>query len=569
MKRRVDLTGPGGYSHGWVFHGVPGVTSHSDLLKMRAEARAAHPQGHPERLKAERAVRHSRKLAGTQKKATGDRGETRPIPEMQYAVQKAEAKARANQEARDKAAGLGGPPTILNPHTEGVIASGAPGKSLGRGGDKPKRITAAEKRALSNILAIPESEINSGNIAELRQRAKGNRAPQMPVTPGEGPRHEARFKRGKVEVAGDAPKQPGETAQQYYNRRRLHQLMTESVQKPPGAGGFQPGDRVATDTGVTGTVHSVQGHRVRVKSASYIRGYQHINASRLRKLSQSRAAVELSAETPRLVATPAPLGKPGGPGLYHLKGAKLPNYIENMRNALMRGGMKEGRATATAISRCKVLAVTSKHPEVKAAAAAAIAELKATAARAKASHGHANEPGTVVELFNQFHLPAGTGGGQFTTASGASGGAKAPAKATSQRGTTPSGTRPAAQKAAIMRQVRGLRERIGAQTRTLAGLKAQRHSLVQSVSTGGSKATGTTKKAKKAATIKKSKTTVKQKAGAKRKATTKTTGAAKAASRAATMGQIARLGMRISSLSTTIAHERGQVRTLLAKARGM
>src|SRR6516162_5871983 len=75
MTRTIDLVGPKGYSHGWVFHGVPGVTSHSDLLKMRTEARAAHPQGHPERLKAERAVRESRKLKGATAKATGDRGE--------------------------------------------------------------------------------------------------------------------------------------------------------------------------------------------------------------------------------------------------------------------------------------------------------------------------------------------------------------------------------------------------------------------------------------------------------------------------------------------------------------
>jgi hypothetical protein len=91
-----------------------------------------------------------------------------------------------------------------------------------------------------------------------------------------------------------------------------------------------------------------------------------------------------------------------------------------------------------------------------------------------------------------------------------------------------------------------------------------------SASVGGSKASGTTvaRKAKKATTAR-SKTTVKQKAGAKRKATTKTTGAAKAASKAATMGQIARLSTRISSLSSTIRAERGQVRTLLAKARKM
>lgn len=60
--RTLDLVGPKGYSHGWVFHGIPGETPHTDLLRMRSEARAAHPAGHPERLKAENAVRKSRKL---------------------------------------------------------------------------------------------------------------------------------------------------------------------------------------------------------------------------------------------------------------------------------------------------------------------------------------------------------------------------------------------------------------------------------------------------------------------------------------------------------------------------
>jgi hypothetical protein len=36
-------------------------TAHADLLKARTAARAQYPKGHPERLKAERAVRHSRK----------------------------------------------------------------------------------------------------------------------------------------------------------------------------------------------------------------------------------------------------------------------------------------------------------------------------------------------------------------------------------------------------------------------------------------------------------------------------------------------------------------------------
>lgn len=60
--RTLDFVGPEGYVHGWKFVGIPGVTPHTDLLRMRTESRAAHPAGHPERLKAENAVRKSRKL---------------------------------------------------------------------------------------------------------------------------------------------------------------------------------------------------------------------------------------------------------------------------------------------------------------------------------------------------------------------------------------------------------------------------------------------------------------------------------------------------------------------------
>lgn len=57
---------------------------------------------------------------------------------------------------------------------------------------------------------------------------------------------------------------------------------------------FKRGDRVATDTGVTGTVSHTYAHpktgelMVKVLSSSYIRGSQSIKAKRLQKMDDER-----------------------------------------------------------------------------------------------------------------------------------------------------------------------------------------------------------------------------------------------------------------------------------------
>ena len=796
--RTVELVGPKGYSHGWVFHGVPGVTSHSDLLKMRTEARAALPQGHPERLKAERAVRHSRKLKGATAKATGDRGEPSGLgPPPDIGIQKyyrsaagrksTKAERLLNAEFRPgEGEMLTGKPALSqreqrnlqrqheslyrkypglswDSFEQNAVDQGYPEGSaryhkevlrqaraqLEERQAKPEHVnrterargrTRAQQRqfeqtnpgespnplqrrfavARPGIAGTPTSEdralahVDSRTIAvrgkltpaergsldwynsvygyrHINMRARGQRPAEKVFgkdAPGEAISsldsafrkvepidHTIQLHRGLEygvhDLFGEPGSAVGKTVQDkgfvsttthagIANRWSrggtdsavLHLAVpkgTHALSTEPFKSGYE-GDRTMnevllprnaniriirdrTEGGVrhlhgvvsyaggskaTGTTTtSLSGKRGRrvdlVGPKGYVHGwikvgpgtakfhgktvvgadrhfrevhgvYDHrsgtvIDTKRgevpvhyvsggLKKQRRPlgwrpKLALGFSIETPRLVATPAPLGKPGGPGLYHLKGAKLPNYIENMRNALMRSGMKEGRATATAISRCKVLALTSKHPEVKAAAAAAIAELKATAARAKAVHGHANDPYRIVELFNPFHAPAGPGGGRFTSKSGASGGAQAKAAKGPRFG--PSGqnfTARSQQKAAILKQVRVLRQRISAQEVTLGGLKAQRQSLTLSV--GGSKAKGTTKaaKAKKTAT-KKSKTTTKT---AKGKTTARKTTQA-AAKKAATINQIGRLSTQISQLQNRIAGERSQVRSLVAKAR--
>lgn len=96
--------------------------------------------------------------------------------------------------------------------------------------------------------------------------------------------------------------------------------------------------------------------------------------------------IELSAQTPRLAATPAPYGKPGGPGLYGVKGNKHSNYFEQVVKALMeKRGMDKGRASAIAWGALRRWSRGRGHvhPEVRAAASSALVKERAAAARAK------------------------------------------------------------------------------------------------------------------------------------------------------------------------------------------
>jgi len=134
--------------------------------------------------------------------------------------------------------------------------------------------------------------------------------------------------------------------------------------------------------------------------------------------------LELSAETGRLAVTPAPYGKPGGPGLYGVKGNKHSDYEEQIVQALMRKGMDKGKATAIARGSIRKWMVKSKHPEVR--AAAGVAEGQEIAAQARA-HAHArtwDELGAVIDLAAaappaqgstaQARVPKGQpGGGEF------------------------------------------------------------------------------------------------------------------------------------------------------------
>jgi len=135
------------------------------------------------------------------------------------------------------------------------------------------------------------------------------------------------------------------------------------------------------------------------------------------------AAILLSADTGRLATEPHPFGKPGGPGLWGVKGMELPPYIQNIARALLRTGRAKTLSQAIAIARgaSKRWAAGGGNvrPEVRAASAATSADWSAKQARA-----HAHSWGDVLDAielagFNpaQARTPVGTWGGGGTTAS--------------------------------------------------------------------------------------------------------------------------------------------------------
>lgn len=101
--------------------------------------------------------------------------------------------------------------------------------------------------------------------------------------------------------------------------------------------------------------------------------------------------MEKSAKTPELSSMHNPLGREG---LWHTPSKKIPEkqslpaYVENIAHALIRSGMSESAAIATAINSVKRWAAGKGrvHPEVIAASQRALREWEDL----KASHGKAD-----------------------------------------------------------------------------------------------------------------------------------------------------------------------------------
>jgi hypothetical protein len=105
-----------------------------------------------------------------------------------------------------------------------------------------------------------------------------------------------------------------------------------------------------------------------------------------------------------------PLGKPGGPGLFHHKGMQLPAYIQHIAKDLMtERGMDESRAIATAISQCKKWCAGGGgvKPDTKAKACAAVAEWERLKTQAAALPALVTIPGVDLLAAGTWDLSTG------------------------------------------------------------------------------------------------------------------------------------------------------------------
>jgi peptidoglycan hydrolase-like protein with peptidoglycan-binding domain/phage head maturation protease len=168
--------------------------------------------------------------------------------------------------------------------------------------------------------------------------------------------------------------------------------------KPAGThksgGGKTPGSESQKPGSVT---HAQQGEVKKLLAERKVSGP---DAADMRDQMTAMSEADAGALIKHLRSLPAkpasrmahePIGKPGGPGLWHVKGMQLPAYIQHIRNDIMAGGTPESQATRLAIGICRNFAAghDGKGNKVSAAtqakAVAAMAEFERERAKAKAT----------------------------------------------------------------------------------------------------------------------------------------------------------------------------------------
>lgn len=284
-------------------------------------------------------------------------------------------------------------------------------------GDKPARILS---RSAAWREAAERGKING---SELGQKGPSNSRLEQALDNGAKVKHK---------VLDDSEHQDYELHAGNIARHERDRQMMGSLGKSLGTsdvGDHKPGDRVTVDRkqhypgegkiSAVGPERDVNGHphehrgKVQVEydaSQQALGGLHHTNyglpshewvhPTQLTKhkgkvkesagspMGEAILGVLESAETAALSVTHAPIGKGGKNWVTKSKPGntgQLPAYIQNIRNAIIRGGKDESSATAIAVSRVKAWASGRGNvsAEVRAAAAKAVAEWEAMKAKSK------------------------------------------------------------------------------------------------------------------------------------------------------------------------------------------
>jgi len=629
-RRVIDLVGPHGYEHNWVFVGIPAAGS-----KVRF-ASGHHAVGTVE--KADATHVHVRMADGS----------TVRVPHNGKAGPGALKRAAAGGEAKV--------PGSSHASSDGAKATGKAVTSSNADSLAGLKTAKADLyRAIQARQANPKSAKLQANETAARQRFGAaqeahDRARGMPVLTktGTGPdgtvtavdQHGTEHKisldeDGSLTVtrngetatipnAGENPTQTARIMSMYMARGRKDQTgaktadrltaIPNATDRQAAAQGLTSGELRATDAEFArrAALLGKPGQQSRAHKAVTVEMQKRGLAGNGAKPNAAgtelayswgdlASAVELSAQTAALEHTPAPYGKPGGPGLYGVAGNKHSDYFEQIVKALMeKRGMDKGRASAIAwgVLRKWAHGGGGVHPEVAAAASRALAGEAAASAKA---HAHAVswdqvsrdiELATVLEFFNpaQPRLPVGPGGGQFAPASGAQQGASGQQQAKGKSPAKPPAAPPltahqqhvahvahqlkvSTQKAellvtaqndkakasALIKQrdalAKALASASGKTSKGQAGAKtaATAKTKTTAPASGKTASTGTTASTKTATT-----STAPKKTATAAKAPSATAAAPKAGSAAAVKAQIAQLNLQINSLLQAAAQASAQ-----------
>jgi hypothetical protein len=486
ILRVIDLVGPHGFEHDWVFVGIPstgqkvtfgtgkhatGTVSHADATHVHVRmgdgsvVRVPHngkpgpgkltPVSHagsPEAAAARKAadnVRFERGLTRGQK----EEGEQRLYKAASHLDAGNHGEAASELDAAMHATSLRGGAVI-----KGSTAAQARGlRDKVRAGQPAARALTADRLNMTGISggkraqrAAQQAVLKQAPLADLKAIDAENT--RRAVALGKPGQVSATHQLVKDEIA--SRKTGGKPVSTAYPQDELAAI--DLV----GPAGFQHGwtaaGPTAADHDKAAKLHTAAAAKAKdpaVRAMHLRRAKVHTQvASKLRSLSPAKPAasaslaydwddllrvIELSAKTAALEATPAPRGKPGGPGLYHVAGQEHTAYFQNVVKALIeKRGMPPAKAYAVAYG---ALRKWSKgggkvSPEVSAAATGSLAGEKSKV------HSHAGSWDDILRVLDfglvpgEPRVPAGSAtAGQFSAGAGAQPAAgQQPAKAPPQ-----------------------------------------------------------------------------------------------------------------------------------------